>query len=142
MATALRCHYPAAKGNGWPSTSSQTERLRRQSRRPSRIVLFDGEGLALWISPTGVKSWQLRYRLNGKEQTATLGKLDRIPLAEARKRAEELRKVKDEGQAPNPVQAHPEGQQSGRIGDDLCQVLCGMAEAGRPSRRLVRRLRG
>jgi len=49
-----------------------------------------------------VKSWQLRHRLNGKEQTATLGKLDRIPLAEARKRAEELRKVKDEGQHLTP----------------------------------------
>ena len=60
--------------------------------------LFDGEGLALWISPTGAKSWQLRYRLNGTEQTATLGKLDRVTLAEARTKADELRKLKDDGQ--------------------------------------------
>src|SRR5690349_15845418 len=60
--------------------------------------LFDGEGLALWISPSGVKSGQLRYRLHGKEQTATLGKFDRVTLAEARTKAAELRKVRDEGQ--------------------------------------------
>jgi len=60
--------------------------------------LFDGDGLALWISPTGAKSWQLRYRLGDKEQTATLGKYPRIGLAEARKKADELRKRADAGE--------------------------------------------
>ena len=44
--------------------------------RPYR--LFDGRGLALWISPTGAKSWQLRYTLDGKEQTAVLGKASKV----------------------------------------------------------------
>lgn len=48
--------------------------------RPKPYRLFDGDGLALWISTTGAKSWQLRYRLNGTEQTATLGKL-RLPAS-------------------------------------------------------------
>lgn len=60
--------------------------------------LFDGDGLALWISPTGAKSWQLRYRLHGKEQTATLGKLERLTLAEARAKANEQRNLADKGE--------------------------------------------
>ncbi len=59
--------------------------------------LFDGDGLALWVSPTGARSWQLRYRLNGTAQTFTLGKLDRITLAQARVKAAEQNKLADEG---------------------------------------------
>ena len=59
--------------------------------------LFDGDGLALWVSATGARSWQLRYRLGGKEQTATLGKLDRLTLAEARLEADKQRKLAAKG---------------------------------------------
>jgi integrase len=45
-----------------------------------------------------VKSWQLRYTLNGKGQTATLGKLDRLSLEEARTRRDELLKVVERGE--------------------------------------------
>lgn len=60
--------------------------------------LFDGEGLALWISSSGVKSWQLRYRLDTREQTATLGKVEQVSLAEARTKADELRKLVHQGE--------------------------------------------
>src|SRR5690242_20322596 len=70
----------------------QTARARAKPYR-----LFDGDGLALWISPSGTKSWQLRYRLNGKEQTATIGKLANVSLAEARKRADALRPIAADG---------------------------------------------
>jgi integrase len=58
---------------------------------------FDGDGLALLISPTGSRSWQLRYRLGGKEQTASLGKLESVSLGEARIAAEAARKLAAEG---------------------------------------------
>lgn len=64
--------------------------------KPYRI--FDGDGLALWISSTGAKSWQLRYRLHGTEQTATLGKFERLTLAEARVAADAARKLAGEGE--------------------------------------------
>ena len=60
--------------------------------------LFDGDGLALWISLTGAKSWQLRYRLHGKEQTATLGKIERLTLAQARTAADVARQLAGEGE--------------------------------------------
>lgn len=44
-------------------------------------------GLALLVQPTGVKSWQLRYKLHGKDQTWTIGKGEKITLHEARNKA-------------------------------------------------------
>ncbi len=46
--------------------------------------LKDGGGLFLLVAPSGAKSWQYRYKLDGKGQTATLGKYSRMSLAEAR----------------------------------------------------------
>ena len=72
--------------------------IRNATPRAKPYRLFDGKGLALLISPTGVKSWQLRYRLDGKDQTATLGKLDLLTLAEARGKAHEQRKLAESGE--------------------------------------------
>lgn len=54
--------------------------------------LADGDGLYLYVATSGVKSWQYRYRHEGKQQTLTLGKLSAVlTLAEARRRAEQAR---------------------------------------------------
>ncbi len=45
-----------------------------------------------------MRFWQLRCRLDGKDQTATLGKLDRLTLAEARGKADEQRKLAESGE--------------------------------------------
>lgn len=55
--------------------------------RPYR--LHDGAGLALLVAKSGVKSWQYRYRLNGKPQTWTIGKFPGVSLKQARERAAE-----------------------------------------------------
>jgi integrase len=73
-------------------------KVRNAKSREKPYRLFDGDGLALWISPTGARSWQLRYRLDGTEQTATLGKLNRLTLAQARARADEMRKLAADGE--------------------------------------------
>ncbi len=54
--------------------------------------LNDGEGLTLAILPSGVKTWQFRYRHGGKQQTATLGKYPRVGPEEARTRADAARR--------------------------------------------------
>lgn len=59
--------------------------------------LNDGEGLTLAILPSGIKTWQFRYRHGGKQQTATLGKYPRVGLEEARTRADAARKLVDSG---------------------------------------------
>ena len=35
--------------------------------------LFDGNGLYLIITPTGTKSWRLKYRFQGNEKLISLG---------------------------------------------------------------------
>jgi integrase len=76
-----------------------TDRAVRNAKAADKPYrLFDGDGLALWVSPIGAKSWQLRYRLDGKDQTATLGKYPKIPLAEAREDADKKRKLAAAGE--------------------------------------------
>ena len=57
--------------------------------KPYRLA--DGDSLYLIVLPTGSKSWQLRYRHNGVQQTLTLGKFEVVGLADARKRAQAAR---------------------------------------------------
>ncbi|MBN8477839.1 MAG: tyrosine-type recombinase/integrase [Burkholderiales bacterium] len=52
--------------------------------REAAYRLNDGAGLVLWVSPTGAKTWQYRYRHEGKGQLATLGRYPAISLAQAR----------------------------------------------------------
>jgi integrase len=59
--------------------------------------LSDGEGLFLFVPRSGVSAWQFRYKLNGKHQTLTLGKLSVMGLADARRRAEEARAIAADG---------------------------------------------
>jgi hypothetical protein len=47
-------------------------------------ALSDGDGLLLVVKDTGSKRWVLRYRLEGKEKRAGLGKYPTVGLADAR----------------------------------------------------------
>jgi len=59
--------------------------------------LSDGAGLCLYVAPTGVKSWQFRYTIAGKQQTATLGKYPDVTLLGARERADRARAMAGDG---------------------------------------------
>ena len=72
--------------------------VRTAKPRATPYRLHDGEGLALLVQPSGVKSWQFRYRLRGKDQTLTLGKLDRLGLADARDEADKARALAAKGE--------------------------------------------
>jgi integrase len=58
-------------------------------KKPGRYG--DGHGLCLQITPTGVKSWLLRYERNGRERWMGLGPLHTIGLQQARERARKAR---------------------------------------------------
>ena len=68
--------------------------------------LPDGGGLALWILPSGSKSWRLQYRRpHGKMNTLTLGLFPRFGLADARAwRKEMLEKIRN-GTDPKAISA-------------------------------------
>ena len=63
---------------------------------------FVGEvaGLALLVSPTGARSWILRATIAGKRRDMGLGGYPDVTLADARRRARDLREKIDNGIDP------------------------------------------
>jgi integrase len=51
--------------------------------RPYKLA--DGQGLYLYVSPAGGKSWRANYSLAGKQKTRTYGRWPGMSLADARK---------------------------------------------------------
>lgn len=65
--------------------------------------LTDERGLTLLVRPNGSKLWQLRYRHEGKEKTASLGQFPDVSLSDARAKRDELRKLVAAGSDPVSV---------------------------------------
>ncbi len=53
--------------------------------------LYDGGGLHLWVSPTGVKVWRFRYLVDGKEKLLSLGKFPDKGIRAAREERDRMR---------------------------------------------------
>ena len=66
-----------------------------------KTKLFDGGGLYLEVTPAGGKVFRLKYRIDGKEKTLTIGKYPTVSLAEARQAAENARRLLVSGQDPS-----------------------------------------
>jgi integrase len=66
----------------------------------------DGGGLYLQVSASGAKSWIFRFTLDGRAREMGLGPVHAIPLAEARKRAAECRRMRLDG--IDPIKARSE----------------------------------
>ena len=67
-----------------------TERIVRDAKPgPKTFILWDAtvKGLGLRITPKGVKSYILNYRINGRERRATIARSSEISLKIARERA-------------------------------------------------------
>jgi integrase len=55
--------------------------------------ISDGTGLYLWITPAGGKLWRWAYEYSGKEKLMSFGRYPDVPLALARERHLEARKL-------------------------------------------------
>lgn len=66
--------------------------------------LPDGGGLALWVLPSGGKSWRITYtRYDGKQDTLTLGLYPEFSLADARDWRAEIRAKLARGENPKAI---------------------------------------
>ncbi|MCL1916553.1 MAG: integrase arm-type DNA-binding domain-containing protein [Desulfovibrionaceae bacterium] len=63
--------------------------------------LFDGNGLFLFIAPSGAKSWRLKYRFQGREKLLTLGTYPLLSLKEARESCTDAKKMLSGGIDPS-----------------------------------------
>src|SRR5262245_58541397 len=74
------------------STRFTEASLARLSPHPRRYVVFDTtlSAFGLRIEPTGVRTFQLSYRVGGRLRMATIGRLGVVTLEQARRKAREM----------------------------------------------------
>jgi len=78
--------------------TARTVQTAKAGNRARRIA--DGDGLYLYVTPGGAKSWVLRTVVNGKRSDLGLGSVTLVPLADAREEARRLRRIARTGGDP------------------------------------------
>ncbi len=80
--------------------------------RQGRLELADQQfpGLSCRVTPDGVKSFALRYRIGGKQRRLTIGRYPIVGLAEARKRARAAQAMVERGIDPAAAKAEAEAE--------------------------------
>lgn len=74
----------------------------KAARPKSRAYkMFDERGLFLFIAPTGLRAWRMRYKIAGREKLLSLGQWPDVQLVDARDRAEEARSLIVQGVDPS-----------------------------------------
>lgn len=79
----------------------------------SSIDIYDGNGLILRVSQSGVRIWRYRYKIDGVKKTITLGSYPDLSLKEARKQRDKVALLRKAGvdfsiQQPIPPKRDPE----------------------------------
>ncbi len=77
--------------------------INKAQAKEKQYRMPDERGLVLLVRPNGSKLWQLRYRHDGKEKTASLGQYPDVSLADARVKRDEQRKLVAAGTDPVAV---------------------------------------
>ncbi len=74
--------------------------IRNAKPQDKPIKTRDGGGLYLLINPNGSRWWRLDYRFGGKRKTLSMGIYPDVPLAKARERRDEARRLLADGIDP------------------------------------------
>jgi integrase len=88
-------------------------RIKTAKPQAKLYKLTDERGLHLSVYPNGSKLWHLRYRIEGKERTASLGKYPEVSLAEARDKRDHMRKLIAKG--IDPVQSQKAAKEAKKL---------------------------
>ena len=78
-------------------------RVKQAKKKAKPYKLADKDGLYLYVSPTGAKSWRYDYRRAGLRETLTIGQYPDVPLAGeggAREQLEQARRLVAQGESP------------------------------------------
>ena len=67
--------------------------LRNAKPTEKPYKLYDERGLYVIVNPNGGKWWRLKYRLDGKEKTISLGTYPEVTLAQARGKRDDARSL-------------------------------------------------
>jgi integrase len=97
MATPKKEKIPMPKRIA-PLTDTKV-RLIKPTGKPQKF--FDGGGLFLLVTSSGGKLWNLKYRIEGKENRIALGAYPDVSLAEARQKRDQARALLVNGVDPS-----------------------------------------
>ena len=75
-------------------------RCRTAKPQDAAYKLADERGLYLYVTPTGFRSWRMKYRFAGKEKRLTFGGYPEVSLAQARDLRDEARRLLRAGSDP------------------------------------------
>lgn len=93
-----------------PLTISQVKAAKPSDKL---VKLSDGGGLALWVYPSGRKTWRYSFSSNGKSQSVLVGSYPEVGLSDAREKLAELKKKRYAGE---DITA---GRKAGRLFQDV-----------------------
>jgi integrase len=88
-------------------------RIKTAKPQAKLYKLTDERGLHLSVYANASKLWQMRYRTEGKERTASLGKYPEVSLAEAREKRDQMRKLIAKG--IDPVQSQKAAKEAKKL---------------------------
>jgi hypothetical protein len=76
------------------------QKVKNAVRADRGYKLPDSGGLHLFVTPTGTKSWRLKYRFGGKERRIVFGQYPEVSLKEARVMRDEVKRALRDGRDP------------------------------------------
>ena len=74
---------------------------RKATPKDKPYKLADSGGLYLYVAPTGLRSWRMKFRFQGKEKLLTFGPYPDVPLSEARTKRDDARRQLREHDDPS-----------------------------------------
>lgn len=84
-----------------PTNKLSDHQCRSAKPGPSARKIFDGQGLYLFVSPSGAKVWRMAYRDDaGSQQTKVFGPYPTLTLADAREEREKFKRLLLKGENP------------------------------------------
>ncbi len=96
--------------------------LRSIQPKDKPYKLFDAEGLFLLVHPNGSTYWRFRYRMHGREKLLAFGVYPSVPLALAREKRNDARKLIKQGIDPS-AQKQTEKQQVKEARENTFEIL-------------------
>lgn len=93
-------------------------RIKTAKPQDKLYKLTDERGLHLSVYPNGSKLWQMRYRFDSKEKTASLGPYPEVSLAQAREKRDQMRKQVASG--IDPVHAQRQQKAEKKLAQENC----------------------
>lgn len=96
--------------------------VKRAEPRDKPYKLADSGGLYLYVAPTGLKSWRMKFRLHDKEKLLTFGPYPEVKLSEARERRDEARRQLREQVDPSGARRRALAAKAAREAEDAKAV--------------------